>query len=196
MGSAFCAELALALIVVAYKGAGEGGTLAALFMTARLSFLLFWLAYTASALTALFGQMFQPLRARTRAFGLAFASAHLVHLALVAWLCIIGNAPSASVFMLFGAAAVWTYLLALFSIGPLRQTLGRTGWWLLQVVGMNYILYAFAVDFIRYPVNGGVRYTIEYLPFVALTIAAPTLRLGAMALRIGQWWRRSSPRAG
>jgi len=196
MGSAFCAELTLAAIVFASRGADESGTLGALFMTARLSFLLFWLAYTGSALTALFGQVFQPLRKRVREFGLAFASAHLVHLGLVGWLCIIGKAPSVSVFVLFGAAAVWTYLLALFSIGRLRQTLGPTGWWVLQVVGTNYILYAFAIDFIKRPINGSLRHTVEYLPFVVLTVAAPTLRFAAMAVRIGQSWWGPSPRAG
>lgn len=188
MGSAFFAELTLAAVVLGSRGADETGTLAALFMTARLSFLLFWLAYTGSALTAIFGRVFQPLKKRAREFGLAFASAHLVHLGLVGWLCIIGAAPPISLFVLFGAAAIWTYLLALFSIGSLRQTLGPTGWWVLQVVGMNYILYAFGIDFIKSPINGSLRHTIEYFPFVILTIAAPMLRLVAMALRKPQSW--------
>jgi hypothetical protein len=183
LGSAFFAELTLAAVVLGSRGADESGTIAALSMTARLSFLLFWLAYTGSALAAIFGRVFQPLKKRTREFGLAFASAHLVHLGLVGWLCIIGAAPSVSVFVVFGAAVIWTYLLALFSIGSLRQTLGPMGWWVLQVVGMNYILYVFAIDFIKSPINGSLRHTIEYSPFVILTIAAPTLRLVAMALR-------------
>jgi hypothetical protein len=195
-GSAFCATLTLAAIVLTSRGVAESGTDAALFMTARLSFLLFWLAYTGSALTAIFGQIFLPLKKRAREFGLAFASAHLVHLGLVGWLCIIGAAPSVSVFVVFGAAAIWVYLLALFSIDQLRQTLGPTGWWILQVVGMNYILYAFAIDFIKPSLNGGFRHTVEYLPFVILAIAALTLRLGAVALRL-EWPRRgSSHRAG
>ena len=183
MGSAFFAKLTLAAVVLGSRGADESGTLAALFMTARLSFLLFWLAYTGSALTAIFGQVFLPLKKRAREFGLAFASAHLVHLGLVGWLCIIGAPPAVSVFVVFGIAAIWIYLLALFSIGSLRLTLSPTGWWVLQVVGMNYILYAFGVDFFKSPLNGSLRHTIEYFPFVILTIAAPTLRLVAMALR-------------
>jgi hypothetical protein len=47
---------------------------------------MFWPAYTGSVLTTLFGPAFEPIKRRTREFGLAFASAHLVHLALVAWL--------------------------------------------------------------------------------------------------------------
>jgi hypothetical protein len=182
MSSAFFAELTLAVVVLGFRGANESGTLAALSMTARLSFLYFWLAYTGSALTAVFGRLFEPLKKRAREFGLAFASAHLVHLGLVGWLCIVGDAPSVSVFVIFGTAVIWTYLLALFSVGSLRQKLGPAGWWILQVLGMNFILYVFAIDFIKSPIIGSLRHTIEYLPFVLLTIAAPTLRLLAMAL--------------
>jgi hypothetical protein len=86
MGSAFCASLGLATLVLATLGPGEHGTVAALQVTARFSFLLFWLAYTAGAMTTLFGPAFEPLKRRGREVGLAFASAHLVHLGLVAWI--------------------------------------------------------------------------------------------------------------
>jgi hypothetical protein len=101
IGSAFCAALGLAALVLAALGPGERGTDAALEMTARLSFLLFWPAYSAGGLTEWFGPAFEPLRRRAREFGLAFASAHLVHLALVAWLTYIGAAPSRGTFVLF-----------------------------------------------------------------------------------------------
>ena len=93
MGSAFGAAAALAVVVIDIMGADQKGTNAALFLTGRLSFMLFWPAYTGSAMAELFGQTFLPLRRRAREFGLAFASAHLVHLGLVAWLCRIGAAP-------------------------------------------------------------------------------------------------------
>jgi len=76
--------------VPAVFGAGERGTHVALQATARLSFVLFWPAYCAAALAALFGPSFQPLQRHVREFGLAFAAAHLVHLGLVA-----GSATSA-----------------------------------------------------------------------------------------------------
>src|SRR5208283_1976258 len=154
MGSAFGTALVLAAVVLAVLGTGERGTNAALAATARLSFLLFWAAYTGSALMAIFGATFQPLKLRAREFGLAFASAHLVHIGLVGWLCWIGAVPAVSVFVFFGVALIFTYLLALFSIGNLQQVLGPRWWWLLRTVGMNYIAYAFFVDFMRYPLHG------------------------------------------
>jgi hypothetical protein len=99
MASAFCAELGLAALVLAAWGTGERGTNIALQVTARFSFLLFWPAYVAGATTALFGSVFEPLKKRVREFGLSFASAHLVHLALVAWLIYIGRAPPCEVFI-------------------------------------------------------------------------------------------------
>jgi hypothetical protein len=140
MGSAFCAALGLAALVPAALGAGERGTDVALQMTARLSFLLFWPAYAAGAMTALFGQAFEPFKRRAREFGLAFASAHVVHIALVAWLIQIGAAPGRGTFVFFGVAVLWTYLLALFSIPRLQQALGSKGWWFLRLVGLNYIV--------------------------------------------------------
>ena len=147
IGSAFCAALGLAALVLWIVGPGVKGTILALQLTARFSFLLFWSAYTAGALAALFGPAFEPLKRHAREFGLAFASAHLVHLALVAWLTYIGAAPSRGVFVFFGIAALWVYLLALFSIPRLQQSLGSKGWWFLRFVGLNFIAYDFAKDF-------------------------------------------------
>ena len=90
----FCAAFLLALCVLGVAGTNEKGINAALAATGRLSFLLFWPSYTGSALVTLFGPRFQPIRRNGREFGLAFASAHLIHLGLVGWLCAIGAAPA------------------------------------------------------------------------------------------------------
>ncbi|HSZ90398.1 MAG TPA: hypothetical protein VK822_13605 [Acetobacteraceae bacterium] len=194
MGSGFGAAAALAAVVIDIIGADQKGTNAALFLTGRLSFTLFWPAYTGSAMAELFGQTFLPLRRRAREFGLAFASAHLVHLGLVAWLCRIGAAPGASTFVFFGIAVIWTYLLALFSIARLHQTLNPWVWWLLRTVGLNYISYAFAVDFLNRPLQGGARHVVAYLPFAVLSIAGPLLFFAASAQRIWRLRQRSSYR--
>jgi hypothetical protein len=175
MGFAFGAALILTAAVLTLFGAGKRGTLLGLQMTARFSFLLFWPAYAGSALCALFGQTFLPLKRHGRAFGLAFASAHLAHVGLVAWLSYIGVAPSRGTFVFFGIAVGFTYMLALFSVASLHQALGPAGWWLLRTIGLNYILYAFAVDFLRYRDFGTAKFWVGYLPFDILVIAGPQL---------------------
>jgi hypothetical protein len=192
MASAFCAELGLATLVLAVFGTDERGTDIALQVTARFSFLLFWPAYAAGAMTALFGPVFEPFKGRAREFGLAFASAHLVHLALVAWLTYIGHTPSRGVFVFFGVAVLWTYLLALFSIRHLQQALRSKGWWFFRVVALNYIAYAFASDFLRYPQLGSIKYLAGYAPFAILSVLGPLLCLAAFVRRITQTLMRSS----
>jgi hypothetical protein len=193
---AFCAALGLAAVALGTLGAGARGTDAALAATARLSFLLFWIAYAGSALATLFGRTFQPFRQRAREFGLAFASAHLVHIGLVGWLCLIDAAPPVSTFVFFGIALFWTYLLALFSIGRVHQALNPKIWWLVRAVGLNYIAYAFAVDFLNHPVYGGIKHVIAYLPFAILAITGPIIRMLAFTRRISQVWRGPSYRVG
>ena len=183
VSAAFCAALGLAALVLLTLGSGKQGTDVALRVTARLSFVLFWSAYAAGAMTALFGPAFEPFKQRAREFGLAFASAHLVHIALVVWLVYIGDAPGRNTFVFFEIAVLWTYLLALFSIKRLQQTLGSKGWWLLRVVGLNYIAYAFAVDFLKGPQFGSVEHLVEYLPFSVLSVVGPLLCLAAFVQR-------------
>jgi hypothetical protein len=193
MASAFCAALGLAALVLAALGPEKHGTIVALQVTARFSFLLFWLAYAAGAMTTLFGPAFEPLKRRGREFGLAFASAHLVHLGLVAWLTYIGEAPARGVFLFFGIAVLWVYLIAVFSIPRLQKTLGPKGWWLLRVVGLNYIAYAFAKDFLGDPQLGSFKYLVTYLPFAALSVVGPLLCLAAFVQRAA-WVQKISSR--
>ena len=56
---------------------------------------------------------------------------------------------------------------------------------------MNYVAYAFSVDFAKYPLNGGVKHVIEYLPFVTLAVAGPFLRLAAWTLQMKDRWLRA-----
>jgi hypothetical protein len=183
MGMAFCASLILAASVLAFLGPHERGIYAALAATARLAFLLFWPAYSGSALVLLFGRAFEPLKRHAREFGLAFVSALLVHLGLVVWLCLIGAAPGARTFIIFGIGAGWAYLLALFSIDAFRQALGPKYWGLLSKVGMNYLAFAFFIDFARLSPDAGLKQLIKYLPFAVLAVVGPGLRLAAFGRR-------------
>jgi hypothetical protein len=192
MAAAFCAELILACVVIAHYGAGGRGTGTALQVTARFSFLLFWLAYSVSALAALFDAPFDVLKRRARHFGLAFAAAHLVHLGLVAWLYYLGEGPPRGSLVFFGVAVFWTYLLVLFSIDRSHRPVARIAWRVVSLVGLNYIMLAFATDFLRVPFSRDAEYLLGYLPFIVLSIIAPVLRLAAWARGIYQAWRNAT----
>ena len=183
--AALGANLLLAAIVLMALGAGNHGTEIALRVTARISFLWFWAAYVGGALTTLFGRPFFPLKQHGREFGLAFAAALLVHLCLVSWLCWIGAAPAVGVFIFFGTAAAFTYILALCSFGNLHSMLGPRWWQLLRTIGMNFILYAFFKDFMQSPLLGGIWHAVEYAPFATMAVVAPLLRLAAWGIGFG-----------
>jgi hypothetical protein len=189
MVAAFCAALGLAVGVVAAFGADSQGFRVALQATARLNLLLFWPAYVGGALAALFGNVFARLRDNSRYFGLAFAAALSVHLGLVVCLCVTGKVPDAKTFIVFGTAAVFVYLLALLSIPRVRWALPDRFWPSIRALAMNYIAFAFMSDFARHGIGsfqdillygtGDYRDIIMYVPFAALAIAGPILRLTA-----------------
>jgi len=182
MGAAFAVALAIAACVLAVQGADNQGTRLALELTARWSFLLFFMAYAGNALATLFG--WTAIKGRGREFGLAFASAHLVHIGLIFCLGIIlGRVPLAGGLLLFFLVALFfTYLLAGLSFGGVKA-LGPA-WPVLRFLGMNYILIAFGRDFLLpviYPKPAQVNlgHFLFYAPFLLLSFAAPLLVLAA-----------------
>jgi hypothetical protein len=190
MGAAFGVAVVLAATIVARAGADADSIAEALRLTARWSFLLFWMAYAGGAMAVLFGPVFAPLARRGREFGLAFASAHLVHIGLVVWLYrILHHAPLTGALLVFFMAGIfWTYLLAALSFGRLKEALGPVGWRVVRIAGMNYILVAFAYDFVLSVVHSGIlhqgtRYLVEYVPFAAMCVCGPVLCLAAAARR-------------
>jgi hypothetical protein len=180
--------LVLALAVLAATGTGVDSLVTAIRLSARWSFLLFWMAYCGSALSALLGRAFAPMARHAREFGLAYAAAQLVHLGLVAWLFRISPRQpiSNSMIVFFSIGIFWTYLLALLSFGNLAEALGPIAWRAVRITGMNYILFAFGLDFVRPIMHPeAAHYTIvhliSYVPFAAMSIAAPLLVLASAA---------------
>jgi hypothetical protein len=192
MGWAFAANLVLAAVTLVACGADVHGIDQALSATGRAAFLLFWAAYAGKPLTTLFGETFLPLKQRGRELGLAFASAMLVHLALVSWRCWIGAVPPVDTFIRFGMAVVFTILLALFSLGNLQVLLSPKGWRWLRTIGMNYILYVFLFDFMRNPLHEGILHFVLYVPFAVMAAAAALLQLAAWGAELHH---APSPRA-
>jgi len=186
MGAAFAIALALTGATFAVIGID---IVQALRLTARWSFLLFWLAYAGGAMATLFGPTFKPIAMRARELGLAYAAAQLVHLGLVVWLFQVSSHPplSGKPFDFFATGLAFTYLLAIFSIGRLADALGPNAWRILRITGVNYILFAFSWDFVPGAYRAATAHEAGnlawYLPFAAMCIAAPILVLVAAANR-------------
>ena len=185
MAAAFGTALMLAILVLAKGGTDAEGIKQALRATARWSFLFFWMAYAGGALAALFGPTFRALAQRGRQFGLAFASAHLVHAGLVLWLYQISVSPPVKTrtLVFFGVALFWTYLLAIYSIPKVSGMLPSKVWRIVRTLGVEYIALAFLVDFRTNPFEGSALHLLAYLPFLALCATGPVLRLAAFVRR-------------
>jgi hypothetical protein len=157
----------------------------ALRVTARWSFLLFWLAYTGSAMATLCGPPFDRLARHGREFGLAFASAQLVHVGLI----LLSGSGAGMAF--FWVGIVFTYLLALFSLPRVRDAMAPLLWRISLVIALNYIALVFAADFIEGPLKrGGIaNYPLSYLPFALMLIVGVGLRVVAFVHRKLRDWR-------
>jgi len=164
--------LALAGAVLAVYGTGPDGLRLGVRVTARWSFLFFWLSYAGGAMAILFGPAFAGLARRARAFGLAFATALQVHIGLVVWLgVVVGQIPlRGSLLWFFLVALFFTYLLALLSFGIGRRNVGRL-WRPLLFLSTTYVLLAYKTQ--------DWLYAAEYVPFALLCLIAIPLRLAA-----------------
>jgi hypothetical protein len=151
--------------------------------TARWSFALFWLASCGGALATLFGARFQALAQRARDLGLSFASAHLAHLGLVAWVLLTAPPLSRNLLIFLYVGVFWTYLLAILSVRSLAAKFDPRTLRLVRAVGVEYISLVFLFDFTRTHYQGGIVDVVEYLPFLLLTIAGPILRIAAALKR-------------
>jgi hypothetical protein len=186
IGVALGMALVSACLILGVGGISEKPTRLALEVTARWSFILFWLAYTGNALAQL--SDWEGIGGHGREFGLSFAAAHLVHVALVIWLSyLLGRiALSGGLLLFFAVGLFWVYLLAALSFGGARA-MGRQAWRITRFVGMNYILIAFGRDFVLpilhpKPAQHTLAHFLAYAPFAALSVAAPLLVL-AVSLR-------------
>ena len=133
------------------------------------------------------------MRDNGRNFGLAFAAALPVHLGLVVCLCAIGETPDAKTFIVFGMAAISSTFRVL-SIPRVRRALPDRFWPPIWALAMNYIAFAFLKDFARHGIGsfrdiifygaGSFQDIIMYVPFTALAIVGPMLRLAAWTQKL------------
>jgi len=184
MGAAFAVGLLIAITVFAVAVPTQRLGMA-LRATARWSFLWFCLATYGGALTTLFGSRFQALARRGRDFGLAFAAAHLVHVALVVWLLYTSTDPFPRLqLIIFSIGVFCIYVLAVFSLSStLSARLGPRRWQLVRTVGVEYIAFAYAFEFGSRILSGNRANALHYFPLFAAAVGGPLLRLSAWIKR-------------
>ncbi len=160
------------------------GFLRAARLTARWSFVWFLVVWSASALARLWpGGWRSWLLFNRRGFGLAFASAHLIHAGFFLT-AILGMGAASSPTTVFGGGLgyVFVLLLALTSTDGAVRALGPARWKLLHTVGVNYIAIIYAVSYAgRLPTNPTLAITTLSLMGLVLT------------LRLAAWLKARQP---
>jgi DMSO/TMAO reductase YedYZ heme-binding membrane subunit len=147
-------------------------------VTARSSFVLFLLAFTASAAMRRWpGSATRWQLANRRQLGLGFAVSHTIHAAAIAgfaWIDPVGfhAATSAGNFVSGGLAYAFIALMAATSFDGAVRWLGPKRWRLLHLAGLYFLWVSFMITFgKRVPVSAA------YVLPLAVLLAALALRL-------------------
>lgn len=118
--------------------------------TARASFLVFVVLYTAPALVRLWpGTWSRALLRRRRQWGLGFALAHSIHLGALAWYnIVILNLPGLTSLAGGGLAYALMFAMAATSNDASMRALGR--WWkILHRTGLHWIWFVFTISYTK-----------------------------------------------
>jgi len=177
LGVLTCALVLMAAVVLSLSPDTQG-IRQLIRVTARSSFTLFLLAFTASAVARRWpSQLTRWQLANRRQIGLGFAVSHTIHAAAIAgfaWIDPIGfhGATSPGNFVTGGLAYVFIVLMAATSFDGAVRWLGVRRWRLLHVAGLYFLWVSFLITFgKRIPMSSG------YLLPVAMLLVAMALRL-------------------
>ena len=176
VSGAFLAALALAALTLSGYGSETAGTDQALRITARFSFLLFWPAYAGGLFRRFSVPYLAELAGLRREFGLGFASAHSVHVMLIAWRYHIGSPVPTAVLIIDGTGIILMYVLAVLSIDSLRRLVAPLALRVIFNLGLEYVAYVFLSDFLLSAFSRGHAASLAYLPFTVLLLAAAAAR--------------------
>jgi methionine sulfoxide reductase heme-binding subunit len=184
LGTLACGLLLMTAVVLAL-GPDTEGFRQLIRATARSSFALFLLAFTASAAARRWPGKFTGWQlANRRQIGLGFAVSHTIHAAAIAgfaWMDPDGfhAATDPASFVTGGLAYVFIVLMAVTSFDGAVRWLGARRWRVLHLAGLYFLWVSFLVTFgKRIPMSGAY-----VLPVVVL-LAALALRLWPQPRRL------------
>jgi DMSO/TMAO reductase YedYZ heme-binding membrane subunit len=148
--------------------------------TARLAFLLFLVPFTASSWHRLAPSAASRfVLKRRRSFGLAFATAHTVHLgALTTFQVTTSQVPEPVTLIFGGGAFVAMFALVATSNDAAVRRLGRN-WRRLHLVGIYWLWFVFTFSYFGRVAEG----QLFFVPLFALAVGALGLRIAAARVR-------------
>jgi len=179
VGLATLALVIMTALLLAYYGTAEAGIRVVIRATARTSFVLFMLAFVASALRRAWRAPASAwLLANRRYLGLSFAVSHGIHLAAILALYdwsarrfVVQTGAAAT--SLGGLGYLFVLAMAATSFDGAVRRLGRRRWQRLHTVGAYYLWLIFTISYVP-------RALVEspaYLPPAMIAIGGLALRV-------------------
>lgn len=185
MLGAVTTALALMAVIVAAMMPGVDGIRLIIRITARTSFVLFVMAFSASALWYFLpGRLTRWLRFNRRYLGLSFAISHTLHAVAILALAIadpqlfgqLTNIVTISTGLL---AYGFIIAMAVTSFDRTAAAIGRRAWVTLHTVGGWYIWISFLVAFGKRALTSGF-----HQPFAVFLIAILVLKIAASSAKL------------
>lgn len=173
------------VITLSIAGTDVDGLATALRVTARSTFVLFLMAFAASASVTLWGSQWAKWLLRNRKhLGLSAALSHGVHAILIVWNAVERDLNPVTRFFQAALPGYIAFLvLAITSIKSVRSGIGARRWKRLHRGGMYIIWIVF--------VNAYVRSAIDDAFFIVPAVAA----LGVGLIRMLAWQKRRARQA-
>jgi len=158
-------------------GFGETGTREAIRWTARISVVLFSVAFAASGFQRLFpGALSFYLRMNRKYIGISFAIIHLTHLffLLILQYNFYPVFEKAKTISLIGGGLAYLFLVLMFltSFEAFAKFLSKRQWKILHTVGGYWILYIFLRSYFKRALTES-----EYIPLTVMLVLVIVIRL-------------------
>jgi methionine sulfoxide reductase heme-binding subunit len=152
---------------------GTDGFRFALRLTARASFVFWFLTFVAGPLASIQQAAASPLLRWRPRLGLAFAGAHLVHMGLVLTIPLLIKIHYPAFIIVFGGTgAIIAGMLALTSFRAVRKHIALRTWKLLHRGGIWYLGIMFSYGFLWRPLTEGTVVKPLYWPFTIAIVTA------------------------
>ena len=193
VAAAAAVSVVVAMGEIAVVGNLDHGLPAAVAAVARVAFIPFWLSYTGGAWVALGVRRLAFARDHAREFGLAFATAIAIHVGLICWQTMRGQPPAPMTVVIFGTAALLTFLLSAASLPALYERLPRVALAGFRTLATTYVALVYLLDFAIPPHPTRLHYWVAYAAFAALDGIGLAARAVVLLLGVLRPWRRSAP---
>lgn len=176
----------LAAWVLLQRGSGEAGTGEALRATARLAFVPFVLAFVARPLHDLWpGRPSVWLFANRHTLGVSFGLCMSTHLGLILWLHRLSaphvpKAVTLADYVIGGPGLLLVFVMLVTSARRVRAAIGARAWRRIHTSGQYFVWFIFLACLVdSYGRKSPPYPASDYLPFIAVLLAAMAIRLGA-----------------